>query len=491
MNRKTLFVVIFIFIISIIIRISGLGERALWADEKVTALCSVGQIETSTKQINTVYFKGDKKIKSFSEVKKATLIYDSGNGILYYFFLSYWTKYFGNSDYSLRFPSAFAGILLLFLSFIFVKNYFGVNPAILFLVSSSIFSLFIIYSQTARSYELALLGTFASTIIFWELIQKVGNRATKWSIILYAITYFVLLTSCMFLHYYTFYIFAGHALYLILNCFKNKRLIYVFLAIYTVFSLLFLYWMMNGGYEGYKYMADRNSWWVQQAKDSGTYFNSVFFFKSFITFLVSMTGVYMSYIKDFKVYLLLPYATTLAIIVFLFFKTKYKTNKVIMLFIYMIIIQLGFAISMVLKNGHVLSLSSYYNIFTIPYVLIILAYISNEILINPKYAKAAVLFYSVFVIYNLIFLYFYYSKKNIHHSNVNNPYVEAATIIEKQILPEDTLVSRQLIDGKLISLYTNKSFLFSYNPNLEKDEFYIHRKGTSKISVFNLEGKRY
>jgi len=481
MSRNALFLVIFIFIVSILIRISGLGERALWADEKVTALCSVGQIGTPTNQINTVYFEGDKKTKSFSEVKNATLIHDSGNGLFYYLFLSYWTNYFGNSDYSLRFPSAFAGILLLLIGFIFVKRHFGVNSAILFLISSSIFSLFIIYSQTARSYEIALLGTFTSTLIFWELIQRVESKANKRTILFYAITYFVLLTLCMFLHYYTFYIFAGHALYLTLHCFKNKRLIYVFLAIYSVFSLLFLYWMMNGGLDGYKFMADRNSWWVQQAKDSGTYFNSVFFSKSFITFFVSMTGVYMSYIKDFKVYLLLPYVVTLALIVFLFFKSKYKTNKVIKLFIYTIILQLVFALSMVLKNGHVLSLSPYYNIFTIPYVLIILAYISNEILIKQKYTKAIVLFYSVFVIYNLIFLFFYYSKKNIHHSNVNNPYVEAAIIIEKQINPEDTLVSRQLIDGKLISLYTNKSFLFSYNPNLEKDEIYIQKKEQLKL----------
>lgn len=493
MGRKTLLVTIFLFAVSIGLRIFGLGDRALWADEKVSVLGSNGQIGAPTKHVNTVYFDGTKKIKSFSEVKKATLIQDSGNALLYYLFLSYWTDFFGNSDYSIRFPSFLAGILFLFVGFFFVKKRFNNSSALIFLISSSVFSLFIIYSQTARSYELALFTTFSSTFIFWEIIDALKSRIDNIKIYIYSAAYLLLLAISMFLHYYTFYIFAGHAIYLMLHHYKEKKTIFLFMGVYVVFSICFIYWMLNGGLEGYKLMADRNSWWVQQAKDTGSYFNAIYFVKSFVTFFVAMTGVYMNYIKGFQVYYLLPYILAFLLIIILFLKSKSnsKPNKIVRLFAYTIIIQLAFAISMVLKNGHILSLAPYYNIFTIPYVSIILAFISNEILIKSKYAKAIVLFYFVFVTYNLIFLYFYYSKKNIHHSNVNNPYVEAATIIEKQINPEDTLVSRQLIDGKLISLYTNKSFLFSYNPNLEKDEIYIHRKGASKIRVFNLEGKRY
>jgi uncharacterized membrane protein len=491
MHLKTLFSVIVILIISVGLRIYGLGDRALWADEKVSALCSNGLIGTPIKYINTAYLKGETKTKSFSEIKKATLIQDSGNGLFYYLFLSQWSDWFGNSDYSLRFPSFIAGILFLLVGYLFVKKRFGDNTALLFLISSSVFSLFIIYSQTGRSYELALFTTFLSTYVFWILLDSFGNELNKGKIAVYSITYLCLLCISMFLHYYTFYIFAGHALYLTLHYFKNRKLIFVFFAIYGVFTLLFLYWMMNGGLEGYTFMADRNYLWVLKAKESGTYFNLLFFTKAFITFLVSMTGVYMDYIRGFKVYLLLPYIIVSAIIVFLFFKTKHKTNKVITLFLYTILIQIGFAILMILKNGHVLSLSPYYNIFTIPYVIIILAFISNEILIKRKYAKAIVLFYSVFVVYNLIFIYFYHSKKNIHHSEVNNPYVEAAMILEKNINQGDTVVSRQWIDGPLISLYTKKSFIFSNNPNLEKDEIYLNKKGNDKLTILNLEGKRY
>lgn len=491
MSKRELLLIIFVFIISVGLRIYGLGDRGIWADEKISVLGSNGHNGAPTKKLNTVYFDGKNKTKSFSEVKNATLIQDSGNALMYYVFLSYWTDLFGNSDYSIRFPSFLAGVFFLLIGFLFVKKRFDTNVALFFLISTSIFSLFIIYSQTARSYELALFTTFTSTFIFWEIMDSLKRGINNFKILIYSVVYLLLLGISIFLHYYTFYIFAGHATYLILNHFKEKKTILLFFSVYLIFSICFIFWMLNGGLEGYKLMADRNSWWVQQAKDTGTYFNAIYFIKSFVTFFVAMTGVYVSYIKGFQFYHLLPYIVAFLLIIFLSIKSKPKPNNIVKLFAYTIIIQFAFAISMVLKNGHVLSLSPYYNIFTIPYVLIILAFLSNEILLKGKNVKAVVLFYSVFLTYNLIFLIFYYSKKNIHHSNESNPYVEAAIIIEKQIYPEDTVVSRQLIDGKLISLYTNKSFLFSCNPNLEKDEIYIHKKGATKISILSLEGKRY
>jgi len=495
MSYKTLLSVISILLISIGLRIYSLGDRALWADEKVSALCSNGLIGAQPMDTAATVINSGIKNKSFSEIKKATLIQDSGNGLLYYLFLSHWTDWFGNSDYWLRFPSFLAGVSFLIIGFLFVRKRFNDYSALLFLISSSVFSLFIIYSQTARSYELALFATFSSTFIFCELIDALENKLNKYKILVYSIAYFLLLCICMFLHYYTFYIFAGHAIYLILHHFKNSKIIYLFVGIYASFSIFFLYWMLNGGLEGYSLMAGRNAWWVQQAKDSGTYFNLAFFVKSFITFFAAMTGVYMSYIKGFQVYLLLPFIGALILIALLYFKSTSAStsisNRILNLFIYTIIVQLAFATSMVLKNGHLLSLSPYYNIFTIPYIFILLAFISNEILKKQKFKRAVILFYSFFVIYNLVFLYFYYTKKNIHHSAENNPYIEAASLIEKQISIGDTVVSRQWIDGKLISLYTNKSFLFLYDPYLEKDEIYINKKGNDKLTILNLEGKRY
>ncbi len=491
MSKNHWLVIISIFILSIAVRVYGLGERALWADEKVTALCSNGLIGVSGNDTNTININGEIKTKKLSDIKKATLIQDSGNGILYYFLLSHWTNWFGNSDFSLRFPSFIAGILFLVFGFLFVNKRFNTNTALLFLISSSVFSLFIIYSQTARSYEMALLTTFLSTSFFWKIIDSEEIKTKNAKFYLYVSSYLLLIFASIFLHYYTFYIIAGHAIYLTLHCIKKKNLLYVFSFVYLVFSLLFLYWMLNGGLDGYKFMADRNSWWIEQAKASGTFLNSSYLTKSFATFIVSMTGVYMSYIKEFNIFLLIPYIAALLIIFFTSFKIKYKVSKEITLFIYTIVIQLIFAVAVVVKNGHALSLSPYYNIFTIPYILILIAHISNQIIINNKKTKIVFLFYSIFLAYNLTFLYFYHSKRNIHHSDVGNPYVEAAIIIENKTVLGDTVTSRQWIDGQLISLYTKKPFVFSCNPNLEKDEIYINRKGSSQLTILNLEGKRY
>jgi uncharacterized membrane protein len=495
MSKTQWLAIISLFIFSIALRIYGIGDRALWADEKVTAMNANGLLATEPiGNLKTTFIDSNVETGTFQNIKKATLLQDSGNGFLYYVMISGWSNFFGNSDYSLRFPSFLASILLLIIGFSFVKKYFNVQTAILFLAASSIFSLFIIYSQTARSYELALLTTFSSTFVFWELISKLKEKSQIKIIAYYSILYFILLFTSIFLHYYTFYIFAGHAVFLVIHHYKEKKTLLLFSGIYIAFSIVLLFWMLNGGFEGYRLMADKNSWWVEHAINNGTYFNPSHLINSFSTFLIAMLGVYNNYIKYFNVYLLIPYLVSILLLLYAFIKSNsssLKSNKIISLFVYSIVIQLLFAVSMVFKNGHTLSLTPYYNIFTIPYFLIILVYLANEVRIGSKYAKISNAFIALFVVYNLVFIYHYHSKKNIFHSEENNPYVTAAHLIDQQISVGDTVVSKQWIDGQLISLYSTKSFNFTCEPTLEEDKIYLKQAGNSMASIVSLEGKRY
>jgi uncharacterized membrane protein len=494
MSKNQWLVIISLFILSIALRIYGIGDRALWADEKVTAMNANGLLAAEPADLKAIFIDSNVETRTFHNVKKATLLQDSGNGFLYYVLMSGWSNLFGNSDFSLRFPSFLASIFFLIIGFLFVRKHFDVQSAIYFLAASSIFSLFIIYSQTARSYELALLTTFSSTFAFWELVSKLKEKSQVKTIAIYSILYFLLLLTSIFLHYYTFYIFAGHGIFLAIHHFKEKKTLLLFSGIYIAFSIVLLFWMINGGIDGYRLMADKNSWWVENAINNGTYFNPSHLIKSFTTFLVAMLGVYNSYIKYFNVYLLIPYLVGIILLIYVYSKiisSSLKSNKIISLFIYSIVIQLLFAITMVFKNGHTLSLTPYYNIFTIPYFLIILVYFANEVRIKSNYAIIAKAFTTLFVVYNLVFIYHYHSKKHIFHSEENNPYITAAHLIDQQISIGDTVVSKQWIDGQLISLYSNKSHYFNCEPNLEKDMIYLKDANSNFISITDLEGKRY
>ena len=100
-------------------------------------------------------------------------------------------------------------------------------------------------------------------------------------------------------------------------------------------------------------------------------------------------------------------------------------------------------------------------------------------------------FIALFAVYNLVFIYHYHSKNNIFHSEVSNPYTTAAHLIDQQISTTDTVVSKQWIDGQLISLYSTKSFTYTCEPTLVEDKIYLKKAGTVMTTIVNMEGKRY
>lgn len=96
------------------------------------------------------------------------------NPPLYLIIIHYWTKLFGLSEFTLRFPSLLFNALACSCLFLFACRNFSIKvavPAVLFFVSSD--SMFY-YAQEARAYSFLFLLTVLSGFLFFELIRKPG-----------------------------------------------------------------------------------------------------------------------------------------------------------------------------------------------------------------------------------------------------------------------------------------------------------------------------
>lgn len=136
--KKYLWIII---LIAFFLRIYQLGARDFWFDETVS-----------------VFIAKD--------------VLSNWNPPLYYFFLHYWIKLFGVSEFSLRFPSMLFSIFSILLIFILGKKIFNYKVGLYSAVLMTFSPFHIWYAQEARPYSLAvlvgLLSSYSLYIIFTE-----------------------------------------------------------------------------------------------------------------------------------------------------------------------------------------------------------------------------------------------------------------------------------------------------------------------------------
>lgn len=119
----------------------------------------------------------------------------------YFFLMHYWIKLFGNSEWTLRLPSAIFGTLAVLAMFLLGKELF--NPAV-GLISALLLGMMpeqIFYSQEARMYPLLVLLVVTST---YAMMLTKKNITAKRSYIFY----FIVSVIGIYTHYVYLYCFA-------------------------------------------------------------------------------------------------------------------------------------------------------------------------------------------------------------------------------------------------------------------------------------------
>jgi mannosyltransferase len=196
------------------LRIYHLSKESIWADEAESIIFA-------HLSVSEIFF-----VKSMTPP-------------LYYIILHWWIGMFGDSDFSVRFPSVLFGFLSLLMIYKIANQLF--KNASLFSVFLLALSLFHIrYSQEARTYSLSSLLTLLSMYFFIKLINKESLSYVGWYILfslllLYSHIYglFIVLSQNI---YYGILFFVSRA-----NCKLNPK---KWFFIQAVCLILFLPWAL-------------------------------------------------------------------------------------------------------------------------------------------------------------------------------------------------------------------------------------------------------
>ncbi len=228
-----------ILLLALALRVYHLDAQSLWYDEAVTAQVAAQGVAELTR-----WTAGDIQPP------------------LYYYWVAGWTRLAGQSEWALRFPSTFFGVLTVALLWTTARRLFGRHEAGIAALLAAISPLFVYYAQEARMYTLlTLLGVLAGYALL-RASQGSGNRrqgAVWWAAFVAAAT------AMLYTHYFGVFLLAAYGVCLILACFvpsssraaRRARLgvrsLFAFLAI----ALLYLPWlpaMLN------RYRVDASYW---------------------------------------------------------------------------------------------------------------------------------------------------------------------------------------------------------------------------------------
>lgn len=209
---KRIFLLIILFI-SFFLRVYGLSDESIWIDEAYS-------IKYAKLDVSQIFFIKDRTPP------------------LYYTFLHLWITLFGNSEFSIRFPSVIFGLLSILMIYKIGKKIFNEETGLLSSLLLGLSVLNIQYSQEARTYSLSVLLTLLSMYCFIELLKKGGRR--------YLTGYILFSILLIYSHIWGFFIIIAQNLYFLTLFFLSKKDCQInmtkWISIQGILLLLFAPW---------------------------------------------------------------------------------------------------------------------------------------------------------------------------------------------------------------------------------------------------------
>jgi mannosyltransferase len=130
---------------------------------------------------------------------------------LYYYLLWLWVRLAGTSEYALRFPSVFFGVLTLPLLWVTARRLLGMRAAWLAALLLALSPLHVYYAQEARMYTLlTFLGLLSSYLLLRLLNNPSVNLQSP-----YLWSYVLTIVAALYTHYFAFFLLAAHVLYVL------------------------------------------------------------------------------------------------------------------------------------------------------------------------------------------------------------------------------------------------------------------------------------
>ena len=203
-----------ILLIGYFLRVYDLSNESIWLDEAFS-------IVRAKLNLSQIFFRPET------------------NPPLYYSILHVWINLFGDSEFSVRFPSVLFGSLSIFMVYKVGNEIFDKDVGILssLLLGLSVFH--IRYSQEARTYSLAVLLTLLSMYFFIKILREKSYK--------FFFGYILSSTLLIYSHIYGLFIIISQNIYIIALFILSKE-IYGFnlkrwILIQILLIILFIPWV--------------------------------------------------------------------------------------------------------------------------------------------------------------------------------------------------------------------------------------------------------
>jgi uncharacterized membrane protein len=297
-NQSKLLLGIFM-LLGFFLRFHGIDKFGIAGDEKYSLFVSQftsyqgDNQKDSVRKPDSNYFTAkefwtEKGIDGFYD---AIARVDTGNGAFFTYSLHWWTRFFGNSDMSLRFIPLLFSLGLIPLLYFFVKEHFKDENLALIVTGFATFSPFLIsYAQVARNYAVLFFFALLSTHYFLRLLTQ-KTRSRKW--ILYCFLYGITAAICELNHLSTLPLFFIHFLYLMFYHRNWKNFWSFSLAMVLLFVAVVAWLLCPGGAFVFDYIKNSVRVYNELAETSPYEFLSKTSFKNIILQMRHVLGAYL------------------------------------------------------------------------------------------------------------------------------------------------------------------------------------------------------
>jgi uncharacterized membrane protein len=202
-----------ILLLALLLRVHHIGRESFWFDE-----------------IATVRIVKQDTAAMFSSIK-----WDERIPPLHYVILHGWVRVFGDSEFSMRLPSALAGTAAVWAVYRLASQLFGGSVGLIAALLMAVSRAQIVYSQEARAYSLLVLLSLLSCDVFVRLIRQPTPRRE--------LAYVIVSALLLYSHLYgVFALAAQHLAYLILLATRRpvglapRRWVTLTVAVVALFS---------------------------------------------------------------------------------------------------------------------------------------------------------------------------------------------------------------------------------------------------------------
>ena len=438
------------------LRVANMGEYGYFFDENLTLSNAQG-----------IAFSDVNKAPVFTTqsvwanpigLQRACVEDDSGNGILHTYFVSAWTALVGYSEGWARLHSVFWSLVAIFGTFLLARRLLPEQPAIALLAAAFMAGhpFFIEYSRILRAYPQAVALSLLATVVLVRQLQAYAAQRLE-KVYLYWILYGLLFAGVFGSHYLACMVFVLHGLLVFLT-FKLR--VYADAAAGVLLGAgLAAIWYFNGGQEGMGYMALRNEGHLNLALRDGYKAATPAYLSSGSFELYA--AFFGDFFKDLKLqfrYLIplgLPFLGLLApVLTHLLPKSNPDANKWRFLCLAPIF-AFTFAFALALKAGHIVSFSTHYSLWYLPYFAILLGASLHLVYTNAWYTGIWKNAYTVLLILWIGLLVRSYGivVTDAHYQRPANPYPAMQADLLKIATLEDTIVYDHPRDAVVFNLF--------------------------------------